>query len=160
MIQYKKTALAITVESSLGVDFSLKRAYPNDAGVDLRCCSLEKVELFPGTITKVHTGVHVWVGSSGSNAHELFRHVGLTVPRSSCPGVILRNTIGVIDDPYQGEIMLNWFNPLDQVIVFNPGEKIAQFLVVPVYIGGFEQVQEFSEGTPRGEKGLGSSGKM
>jgi dUTP pyrophosphatase len=160
---FKKTELAKQVEVQANVDFTPLRAHQTDAGADLRCCSLEPMYLHPGTITKVLSGVHIWLGSGDTHSGFVVAnkgYVGFMVPRSSNPGIILRNTIGTMDYEYQGEIIMNWFNPLDYIVTLQPGERIAQLLVLPIMLPTFELVDDFFISTKRGEKGYGSTGGL
>ncbi len=162
-INFIKTELAKQVEVAAKVDFTPVRAHSRDAGVDLRCCSLDEVYLHPGTITKVLSGVHVWIGSYIPPLrviHPYEGHAGIMVPRSSNPGLILTNTVGTIDEPYQGEIIMKWFNPTDQLIKFAPGQRVAQLMIVPVAFPRFSEVESFEKITSRGEAGGGSTGRI
>ena len=81
-------------------------------------------------------------------------YVGIIVPRSSTgiKGQTIKNTIGVIDSDYRGEIKLHLFVPVTQKI------RIAQMLIMPCPQFNIEFVESLSE-TDRGEGGFGSTGK-
>ena len=81
-------------------------------------------------------------------------YVGIIVPRSSTgiKGYTIKNTIGVIDSDYRGEIKLHLFIPVTQKI------RIAQMLIMPCPQFNIEFVESLSE-TDRGEGGFGSTGK-
>lgn len=81
-------------------------------------------------------------------------YVGLIVPRSSTgiKGYTIKNTIGVIDSDYRGEIKLHLFVPVTQKI------RVAQMLIMPCPQFNIEFVESLSE-TERGEGGFGSTGK-
>ena len=81
-------------------------------------------------------------------------YVGIIVPRSSTgiKGYTIKNTIGVIDSDYRGEIKLHLFVPVTQKI------RIAQMLIMPCPQFNIEFVESLSE-TERGEGGFGSTGK-
>lgn len=81
-------------------------------------------------------------------------YVGIIVPRSSTgiKGYTIKNTIGVIDSDYRGEIKLHLFIPVTQKI------RIAQMLIMPCPQFNIEFVESLSE-TERGEGGFGSTGK-
>ena len=80
-------------------------------------------------------------------------YVGIIVPRSSTgiKGYTIKNTIGVIDSDYRGEIKLHLFVPVTQKI------RIAQMLIMPCPQFNIEFVESLSE-TDRGEGGFGSTG--
>ena len=81
-------------------------------------------------------------------------YVGIIVPRSSTgiKGYTIKNTIGVIDSDYRGEIKLHLFVPVTQKI------RIAQMLIMPCPQFNIEFVESLSE-TDRGEGGFGSTGE-
>ena len=81
-------------------------------------------------------------------------YAGIIVPRSSTgiKGYTIKNTIGVIDSDYRGEIKLHLFIPVTQKI------RIAQMLIMPCPQFNIEFVESLSE-TERGEGGFGSTGK-
>ena len=81
-------------------------------------------------------------------------YVGIIVPRSSTgiKGYTIKNTIGVIDSDYRGEIKLHLFVPVTQKI------RIAQMLIMPCPQFNIDFVESLSE-TDRGEGGFGSTGK-
>lgn len=81
-------------------------------------------------------------------------YVGIITPRSSTgiKGYTIKNTIGVIDSDYRGEIKLHLFTPVTQKI------RIAQMLIMPCPQFNIEFVESLSE-TERGEGGFGSTGK-
>lgn len=81
-------------------------------------------------------------------------YVGIIVPRSSTgiKGYTIKNTIGVIDSDYRGEIKLHLFVPVTQKI------RVAQMLIMPCPQFNIEFVESLSE-TDRGEGGFGSTGK-
>ena len=84
--------------------------------------------------------------------------VGLVVPRSSTgnAGFKLRNTMGVIDADYRGEVLLSY----DKTYTPTPGEKIAQLVVVPHWDGNITRMESVSDlsTTERGSNGFGSTG--
>jgi dUTP pyrophosphatase len=84
----------------------------------------------------------------------------LVVPRSglgSKKGIVLGNLVGLIDSDYQGELMVPAWNRSDKDFEINPGDRIAQMIIVPVVQAKFKIVENFKE-SERGEKGFGSSG--
>ncbi|MDQ3889297.1 MAG: dUTP diphosphatase [Actinomycetota bacterium] len=125
------------------------RAYPGDAGLDLAAC--ERVELGPGERTVVSTGVAVAIPPG---------HAGFVQPRSGLAarhGIAVVNAPGLIDSGYRGEIKVVLLNTdHTRAFVADPGERIAQLVVVP--IADIEPV-EVGE-LPRSERalrGFGSS---
>lgn len=88
-------------------------------------------------------------------------HVALILPRSSVGakyGLALNNTCGVIDSDYRGEWMASLVTNDIYPHQWQPGDRILQFLVVPVANITLELATELSD-TARGSGGFGSSGK-
>ncbi|SET40633.1 dUTP diphosphatase [Paracoccus homiensis] len=91
---------------------------------------------------------------------------GLVLPRSGMghkKGLVLGNTVGLIDPDYTGEIMISTWNrnPAgSDPITIQPGERIAQLLFVPVLRPDLTVVQEFSGATARAAGGFGSTGSV
>lgn len=144
-----------------------KYATESSAGVDL--LAPNSYQLFPGDVAHIHTGVSVWIRDPNC--------MGLIVPRSSTgiKGMCLKNTVGIIDSDYQGEIVVvvantnapenipgappgDWADP-EKIIDIKRGERFAQLIFVPIFQFHFKIVKEFSGGTGRGKGGFGSTGK-
>jgi dUTP pyrophosphatase len=122
------------------------------AGIDLRACIEEKVLLKAGTTFMVPIGFAMYPEDPNLAA--------LVVPRSglgSKKGIVLGNLVGLIDSDYQGELMVPAWNRSNKDFEINPGDRIAQMIIVPVVQGKFKIVENFKE-SERGEKGFGSSG--
>ena len=86
---------------------------------------------------------------------------GLIYARSSLGakrGLAPANKVGVIDSDYRGEIRVVLFNHSKQTQKVEPGERVAQLLITPVYTPAYEEVEDLSD-THRGEGGFGSTGK-
>jgi dUTP pyrophosphatase len=73
-------------------------------------------------------------------------------------GIVLGNLVGLIDSDYQGQLFVSVWNRGQTSFMINPGERIAQLVVVPVAQVQFEVVEAFTA-TQRGEGGFGSSGR-
>jgi dUTP pyrophosphatase len=89
-------------------------------------------------------------------------HVALILPRSSAGvkfGVHLGNTVGVIDSDYEGEWKVNIRQHENDIVDWAAGDRLFQFIVVPVATPFLEFVDKFSESSVRGEGGFGSTGK-
>lgn len=122
-----------------------------DAGFDLVNANSE-ISLGPYAEQLVHTGVYTAIPEG---------YVGLVFPRSSMgkAGLVLQNTVGVIDSHYRGEIMVLAKNVRnDARIVIEQYQRFAQLVIVPVFLPELEVVEELDE-TIRGEGGFGSTGK-
>lgn len=129
-----------------------KRQSEHAAGVDLFFNGAETISLKKDETYKVPTGVRVEIPVG---------YVGLLIQRSSLGfkfDAILSNCVGVIDADYRGEIFAKIRNLSEETLNIQPGERICQLVVVPVYMNSWEQVETLSE-TERGESGLGSTGR-
>lgn len=163
---------------------------PGSAAIDLVCT--QDVTVYPGETKLIPTGLAVWIGSDSKYPdghysivnrktwyHEVFSVAGLILPRSGLgnKGLILGNTVGLIDEDYQGELMVSAWNRNDdekintinsngepdweykhQIDLFK-GDRFAQLLFFPVIKPKFEVVEEFSNKTERSQGGFGSTGE-
>lgn len=75
-------------------------------------------------------------------------------------------TAEVVDSDYTGEVHIGLYNTSHQTVIINPGDKLIQFIQVPVFLSKMIEVdnetyQKFVEfyGTQRGEGGFGSTDK-
>ena len=87
-------------------------------------------------------------------------YAGLVLPRSGLGhkhGIVLGNLVGLIDSDYQGELMVSLWNRSKAPFVVSPGDRVAQFILIPVKQLPLQIVDEFDI-SKRGEEGFGSSG--
>jgi dUTP pyrophosphatase len=85
----------------------------------------------------------------------------MLLPRSGLGhkhGIVLGNLVGLIDSDYQGQVFISCWNRGSEPFTVQPGERIAQMVVVPVVHANFEVVEEFTT-TERGEGGFGHTGR-
>ncbi len=126
-----------------------ERAYAGDAGLDLAAC--ERVELGPGERAVVPTGLAVAIPEG---------FAGFVQPRSGLAarhGIAVVNSPGLIDSGYRGEIRVVLLNTdRERAFVAEPGERIAQLVVLPVPDVELVEVAELP-GSERGIRGFGSS---
>ena len=129
-------------------------ATDGSAAIDLRACLKEPIGIQPGDTLLVGSGIAINIKDPNI--------VGLIVPRSGLgikQGIVLANTIGVIDSDYQGEIKIGLFNRSQTPYIVRPGERICQMLFMPVINATLKLVQEFSSATHRGSGGFGHTGR-
>jgi dUTP pyrophosphatase len=127
-------------------------ATPGSAGLDLRACIDDPVEIAPGDAHLVSTGVSIHIGDPGFAA--------LILPRSGLGhkhGIVLGNLVGLIDSDYQGPLMVSCWNRSTARFAIQPLDRIAQLVIVPVVQASFRILDEF-EASGRGAGGFGSSG--
>ena len=127
------------------------RAHSTDAGLDLTATRLtQEVDASGKFILVYHTDIAVEIPEG---------YVGLLFMKSSVynRSLTLTNAVGVIDSGYRGEIISKFKITTDAIpSVYQPGEKFAQLVIVPVALDETEFVDELSN-TDRGEGGFGST---
>lgn len=124
------------------------------AGLDLRACIDEPLTLEPNSKSVlVSSGLSIYLEDSN--------FVGLIYPRSGTghkQGLVLGNLTGVIDSDYQGPLMVSVWNRSQDAVTIQPGDRIAQYVVVPVQQIQLNVVDEFQTTSSRGEGGFGHTG--
>ena len=123
------------------------------AGLDLRACIESKLTLEPTDTVLIPTGISVFIEDPSLAA--------MILPRSGLGHkhrIVLGNLVGLIDSDYQGELMVSCWNRGQSSFTINPGDRIAQMILVPVVQAEFTIVDQFQE-TDRGADGFGSSGR-
>ena len=129
-------------------------ATDGSAALDLRACLDKPVIIKPGQTAMIPSGIAIGIHDPGL--------VALIVPRSGLStkhGIVLANTVGVIDSDYQGEISISIRNQGQASYAIEPGERICQMLFVPVVQAALQVVREFSRESDRGSGGFGHTGK-
>jgi len=123
------------------------------AGLDLRACLDQPLNLAPGQTELIPTGIAIHLADSGLAA--------VVLPRSGLGhkhGIVLGNLVGLIDSDYQGQIFVSTWNRGNAAFVIKPMERLAQLVVVPIVQVELNVVDDF-ESSPRGAGGFGSTGK-
>ena len=141
------------LDARLGREFPLP-SYATDgsAGVDLRACVKEPLTLDPGASELIPSGLAIHIGDPVLAA--------IVLPRSGLGhkhGIVLGNLVGLIDSDYQGQLFVSCWNRGQTAFTIQPGERIAQLVLVPVVQVDFEIVEDFVASV-RGAGGFGSSG--
>ncbi|MBR7069267.1 MAG: dUTP diphosphatase [Oxalobacter sp.] len=129
-------------------------ATEGSAGLDLRACIGQPVELMPGQAELIPTGLAIHIKDPG--------YAAMVLPRSGLGhrhGIVLGNLVGLIDSDYQGQLMVSVWNRGKAPFTLNPMERMAQLVVVPIVQVGFNIVDGFT-GTGRGTGGFGSTGNQ
>lgn len=143
------------LDPRMGTTFPLPEyATPGSAGLDLRACLDETLTIEPGETHLIPTGLSIHIADPGLCATIL--------PRSGLGhkhGIVLGNLVGLIDSDYQGPLMVSMWNRGQQSFNIEPGDRIAQLVILPVIQASFDVVNEFSE-SERGQGGFGSSGRQ
>ena len=155
MSQSKRRPLKVRIlDARIGKEFPLPQyATGGSAGLDLRACIDAPLLLEPGKSELLPTGLSIYVEDPGLAA--------VILPRSGLGhkhGVVLGNLVGLIDSDYQGPLMVSVWNRSREPYTVQPGERIAQLVVVPVVQVDLEIVEDFAA-TSRGAGGFGHSGR-
>ena len=122
------------------------------AGLDMRACIDEPINVAPGETVLVPTGLAIHVADPSLAA--------VLLPRSGLGhkhGLVLGNLVGLIDSDYQGQVFISCWNRGSKDYEVQPSERIAQMIFVPVEQVEFRVVEEFAA-TDRGTGGFGHSG--
>lgn len=143
------------LDPRVGEQFPLPTyATSGSAGLDLRACLDDAVELAPGATTLVPTGLAIHIADPSLAA--------VILPRSGLGhkyGVVLGNLVGLIDSDYQGQLMVSAWNRSQTAFTLQPMDRLAQLVIVPVVQAQFNLVDDFADASERGEGGYGSTGK-
>ena len=142
------------LDARLGGEFPLP-AYATDgsAGLDLRACIATPLLLEPGRAELISTGLSIYVADPALAA--------VILPRSGLGhkhGLVLGNLVGLIDSDYQGPLMVSCWNRSTAAYTVQPGERIAQLVIVPVVQVELQVVESFTA-TDRGSGGFGHTGR-
>lgn len=127
-------------------------ATPGSAGLDLRACLKQALTLEPGQVQLISAGIAIHI----NHAH----YAALLLPRSGLGhkhGIVLGNLVGLIDSDYQGLIQVSCWNRGTENFTIQPGDRIAQMVIVPILQVEFEIVSEFDI-SHRGAAGFGHTG--
>lgn len=142
------------LDPRLGREFPLPQyATAGSAGMDLRACIDAPLRLLPGAAELIATGMAIHLDDPTLAA--------VVLPRSGLGhrhGVVLGNLVGLIDSDYQGALMVSCWNRGSSPYEVQPGERIAQLVIVPVVQMQLQIVEQFSQ-SARGAGGFGHSGR-
>jgi dUTP pyrophosphatase len=142
------------LDPRLGAEFPLPQyATAGSAGLDLRACIDAPLTLEPGQVELIATGLAIHIADPALAA--------VMLPRSGLGhkhGLVLGNLVGLIDSDYQGALRVSCWNRGAKAYQIQPGERIAQLVVVPVVQVELEVVAEFTA-SERGTQGFGHSGQ-
>ncbi len=142
------------LDGRIGREFPLPAyATEGSAGMDLRACLDHPLTLEPGQTELIPTGLAIHIEDPSLCA--------MILPRSGLGhkhGIVLGNLVGLIDSDYQGQLFVSCWNRGHSTFSVEPGERIAQLVLVPVVQADFEVVEEFGA-SDRADGGFGSSGR-
>lgn len=125
-----------------------ERAHKTDAGMDIR--SIEYGNIPPHSGLAFHTGVHIKLPEN--TAGVFMSKSGLNIKHNI-------TSTGLIDEGYDGELIVKLYNHGDESYEINVGDKITQLVVIPVLYESIEIVDDLEQNSDRGSDGFGSTGK-
>ncbi len=127
-------------------------ATPASAGMDLRAALDAPLTLQPGETALVPSGLAI---------HLADPHLcAVVLPRSGLGhrhGIVLGNGTGLIDADYQGPLLISVWNRGHEAFTMQPGDRIAQLVVLPIVRAQLQVVDTFADST-RGAGGFGHTG--
>ena len=123
------------------------------AGYDLYACTEQPIDIAPHSTVKIGTGLAIQPPALCFGA--IFARSGIATKRGLRPA----NCVGVVDSDYRGEIVVALHNDTDQLQFVEPGERIAQLVIMPYLSVEFEESNDLNE-TQRGNNGFGSTGTI
>lgn len=122
------------------------------AGLDLRAALETPLALGPGESALVPSGISIHVADPNLCA--------VVLPRSGLGhrhGIVLGNGTGLIDADYQGPLLISLWNRSGEAFVIQPGDRVAQLVVLPIARVQLKIVDSFVE-SARGQGGFGHTG--
>lgn len=122
------------------------------AGLDLRAALDAPLTLAPGDTVLVPSGLAIHLADPALCA--------MLLPRSGLGhehGIVLGNGTGLIDADYQGPLMISTWNRGDRAYIIEPGDRIAQLVVLPIVRATLQVVDTFAD-SARGDGGFGHTG--
>jgi dUTP pyrophosphatase len=122
------------------------------AGLDLRAALDAPLGLDPGETALVPTGLAIHLADP--------RLCAVILPRSGLGhrhGIVLGNGTGLIDADYQGPLMISAWNRSSEPYCMQPGDRIAQLVVLPIVRATLQVVDTFDD-SARGAGGFGHTG--
>lgn len=122
------------------------------AGWDLYAATDDCIEIYPHSTVKIGTGIAIELPPYYFGA--VFARSGLATKRGLRPA----NAVGIIDADYRGELIVALHNDTNETQYVDPGERIAQLVIMQYWSGGWDEVEELDD-TERGDNGFGSTGE-
>lgn len=126
---------------------------PFSAGADLYALGVERIIIPPQQTVLIHTGLAFEIPEGYGGF--VFARSGLATKKGLAPA----NKVGVIDSDYRGELMIPLHNNSTTPAVIEPGERVAQLVLLPCPQAEFLPVELLSD-TLRSTGGFGSTGKQ
>ncbi len=142
------------LDPRLGNEFPLPQAATRgSAGLDVRACVENDLELPPGAVELIPAGFAIHIGDPSVAA--------VILPRSGLGhkhGIVLGNLVGLIDSDYQGQIFISCWNRGHERFTIRPGDRVAQLVFTPIVHPRFDVVEAFTDSS-RSTGGFGHTGR-
>ncbi|CUT18216.1 MULTISPECIES: dUTP diphosphatase [Candidatus Ichthyocystis] len=129
-------------------------ATDGSAGMDIRACVDTAITLDKGESILIPSGISFHINDP--------KYAAILLPRSGLGhkhGIILGNTVGLIDSDYQGSLQVSLLNRSNKSFVIEPMDRIAQLVIIPVIRALWNVVEEFDAVSERASGGFGSTGQ-
>lgn len=127
------------------------RGSEKSAGYDLYACMENSVFVKPHETVVIGTGLSMELPDNTFGA--IFARSSFASERGLAPA----NKVGICDSDYRGEYKIAIHNHSDRTQWVDPGERIAQLIVIPYFDVDFYEVDKLGD-TERGAGGFGSTG--
>ncbi len=141
------------LDARFGAEWELPAyATAHSAGLDLRAAVDAPLLLQPGDAALLPSGLAIHIADPALCA--------VVLPRSGLGhrhGIVLGNGTGLIDADYQGPLMISAFNRGREAYRIQPGDRVAQLVLLPIVRATLRVVDTFEEST-RGAGGFGHTG--
>lgn len=127
-------------------------ATEHSAGLDLRAALDQAMVIAPGDTALIPSGLAIHIADASLCA--------VILPRSGLGhkhGIVLGNGTGLIDADYQGPLMISTWNRGNTAYTIEPGDRIAQLVLLPIVRATLQVVDTFDE-SARGAGGFGHTG--
>ena len=147
--------LGIQYLENYNKEWGLVSSKEGDSGYDLRAAISEPIVLSPGERKVVPNGIKTQLYSSINVEIQIRPRSGLAAKK----GITVVNAPGTVDYSYRGELMTILLNTGNEDFVINPGDRISQMVICPIYKPEVVEINEVHE-TDRGDNGFGSSGVL
>ncbi|WP_092486234.1 dUTP diphosphatase [Candidatus Ichthyocystis hellenicum] len=129
-------------------------ATEGSAGMDIRACIDAAITLTPGESTLIPSGISFHIDDP--------QYAAVLLPRSGLGhkhGIVLGNTVGLIDSDYQGSLQVSMLNRSSKSFAIEPMDRIAQLVIIPIARAAWNIVEEFGAVSGRASGGFGSTGQ-
>ena len=148
--------LGIQYLENYNKEWGLVSSKEGDSGYDLRAAISEPIILHPGERAIVPNGIKTQL-QSGIYGFDIEIQIRPRSGLAAKKGITVVNAPGTVDYSYRGELMTILLNTGKEDLVIEPGDRVSQMVICPIYKPEVIELKEVHE-TNRGDNGFGSSG--